>query len=285
MAAVAVTSIACGRKVESSFDSIGYVNALLADSLSSLQGLAKSSAKQSGCISLIGDPKMCLEVSEKFMTSDEFDNIDGKAKPDGLPDFAGETVESVLDFANAPYEGYVSAADGKTFLRELAVRNALAALDTTCTANPYAASSRISKGSPKVLIICSPVLAEYGGDDVSSLFEKIDCNVPVIYSSDTSFSFTSACYNILRKMNWFTHDIAYPAAKVYMTVPSTDLPSRAYSGTGAFSDVYKYSRPAGSISPTFKTIIFNGRFIPESFSDTVAVIAPKTLDSYVRNQH
>lgn len=282
---LAAVFCSCSRKVESNYDTIAYVDDLLSDSLSTLKGLVKLSGKPSGVIALTGDPKLCLQVSEKLMTSDEFDNIDGKKNPDGLPDFAGETIVSLLDFANSPYEGYLSTDEGMTFLRELTVRNAVSLLDTSCSINPYDKASRVSKGSPKLLLICSPVLADYGGDDVSDLFERIGCDVPVIYSKDTSFSFTEACYKLLRDRNLFTHDIAYPSGIGLLTVPATKLPEEAYSPSGEFNDGYKFSRVSGALEPSYSIISFSERYVPVSFSDSLSAIAPKTCDSYVQNKH
>ena len=236
----------CARRIESSYDSIRFVDDLVNDSLPALQKLVKDACKPSGSIFLVGDPIHCLALSEKMMNSDEFDNVDARKVGDGLPDFSGETVVSILDFANAPYDSLARSEEGKLRLREIAVRNALSALDTT--------------SSCKVLIICSPQLAERGGDDVSDFFEKIGCEVPVIYSTDSSFSFTQECFKLMREKNLFTHNIAYPVARLLMTI-------------------------ADSHRPPFSVISFEDDLVPDSFADTVGVFAPNTFVSYVQNKH
>ena len=242
---IAVLS-SCARRVESSYDSIRLVDELVNDSLPALQKLAKEACKPSGSIFLVGDPIHCLALSEKMMNIDEFDNVDARMVQDGLPDFSGETIVSLLDFANSPYDSLSRSEEGKLRLREIAVRNALAVLDSTSNC--------------KVLIICSPQLAEQGGDDVSDFFEKIGCEMPVIYSTDSTFSFTRECYKLMREKNLFTHNIAYPIARLLMTI-------------------------ADSHRPPFSVISFEDNLVPDSFADTVGVFAPNTFVSYVQNKH
>ncbi|MBR4756504.1 MAG: hypothetical protein IK076_06140 [Bacteroidales bacterium] len=235
----------CSRVVESRYDSIGLVDALVADSLPSLQRMAREAGKSSGTIVLLGDPVHCLSLSEEMIGFDGFDNVDAREVKDGLPDFSGETIVSILDFANFPYDSLSKSEEGRLTLREIAVRNALAALDSTIRC--------------KVLLLCSPELAEKGGDDVADFFEKIGCEVPVIYSMDSTFSHSAACYKILRERNLFTHNIAWPAARLFMTVPDP-------------------------IDP-FSIVDFDDSRIPESFADTVGILAPNTFVSYVQNKH
>lgn len=237
----------CSRRVEAGYKTIACVNALLTDSLPEMRRLAGLNGRPSGAIVLAGDPNLCLRLSEKMMVCDDFDNIDARKVSDGLPDFAGETIVSILDFTSAPYDSLIkSKTDGES-LRALSVRGALAALRLP---------SRC-----KVLVICSPALSDNGGSDVRDLFGKIGCDVPVIYSSDTTFSFTEACFREMRKRNIFTHNISYPSARLFMTV-------RDSSGSKV------------SVRP------FVDSLVPASFPDTVGVLAPNTYYSdVVQNQH
>ena len=243
---VILLASSCARRVESSYDTIRLVDEIVSDSLPALQKLAREACKPSGSIYLVGEPLHCLALSEKMMNSDEFDNVDARMVSDGLPDFSGETIVSVLDFANSPYDSLALTDDGKLALREIAVRHALAAID--------------SSAHCKVLILCSPQLAERGGDDISDFYEKIGCDIPVIYSLDTAFSYTQACYKILRERNQFTHNVAYPVARILMTVED-------------------------SIFPPFSSVSFEDKLVPDSFADTVGVFAPNTFVSYVQNKH
>lgn len=223
------------------------MNTLLADSLSGLKTLAEISGKPSGAIVLVGDPARCLRLSERMMLCDDFDNIDARKVNDGLPDFAGETIVSILNFADTSYKNNPTTKAEQALLKELTVNSALAAL-------------RIPSRC-KILIICCPVLSEYGGSDVEDLFERIGCDVPVIYSSDTAFSFSEACFRKMRERDAFTHNIAYPSARLLMAVSDS---SDSMLSVRQFVD----------------------SLVPASFPDTVGVLAPNTYYSYVvQNQH
>lgn len=241
-----IAASSCSRRVESCYKTIAYVNTLLADSLPRLRTLAESNGKPSGAIVLIGDPAGCLRLSEKMMVCDEFDNIDARKVSDGLPDFAGETIVSILNFADTAYAARTATREGRISLRELTVNGALAAL--------------ASPDRCKILIICCPVLSEYGGSDVCDLFERIGCDVPVIYSSDTTFSFSEACFLEMRKRDAFTHNISYPSARLLVAVRD-------------------------SLDSNVSILPFADSLVPASFPDTVGVLAPNTYFYVVQNQH
>ena len=237
----------CSRRVENGYRTIAYVNSLLADSLSELRTLAECNGKSAGAIVLVGDPVGCLRLGEKMMLCDEFDNIDARKISDGLPDFAGETIVPILNFADTSYKNLASTKDGQVALRELAVNDALAALHSPLRC--------------KVLIICCPILSEYGGEDVVDFFGKIGCDAQVIYSPDTTSSLSEACFVKMREMNMFTHNISYPSARLLMAVKD-------------------------SVDSKVSVLPFVDSLVPASFPDTVGVLAPNIYFSYVvQNQH
>ncbi len=242
-----VAASSCSRRTEIGYKTIPYVNSLLADSLSGLRTLAESNGKSTGAIVLVGYPSGCLRLSERMMLCDEFDNIDARKVSDGLPDFAGETIVSILNFSDSAYSDLSTTKEGRTSLRGLTVNGAIAALR-----NPSGC---------KVLIICCPVLSEYGGSDVIDFFERIGCDVPVICSSDTTFSFSEACFRKMRERNAFTHNISYPSARLFVAIRD-------------------------SIGSKVSVVPFVESLVPASFPDTVGVLAPNTYYSYVlQNQH
>lgn len=235
-------SVSCARRVDTGYDSIALVDRLVADSLPSLREKASMAGKTLGSIVLVGEPLSCLSVSEAMMLSDEFDNVDARAIRDGLPDFAGETIVSLLDFALSPYDSIPGAGEDSLLSRETAVKNALAALDSAVNC--------------KVLVICSPAISGKGAEDVADFFEKIGCEVPVISSQDTTFSYTSACFKLMRDRNNFTHDIAYPVSRIMMVLEDGGRP-----------------------------VLFDDNLAPEWFADTVGVYAPNTYVSHVQNKY
>ena len=190
-------SVSCSRKVESDPDTLPLVNILVEESSSVLENLVAASGKTSGSIAVIGDPDACLKVAGTISTCDLFDNIDAKLSPDGLPDFAGETVIAILDSSSFKVGGET--------LREAAVRLALCAMDSTVAC--------------KMLVFCGRGFPDYGSSDVEDLFSRIGCDIPVVASSDTSadlpVSLAKSCFKVLRDRNMFTHDICYPVLLSY----------------------------------------------------------------------
>lgn len=95
-------------------------------------------------------------MTEALSCCDYFDNVDGRSVPDGLPDFAGETLDLICDSANAPYEGYV-AKGNENYLKELNFKNFLSALDTTCAVGQFDKNSLTRKQSSKIVILASHI--------------------------------------------------------------------------------------------------------------------------------
>lgn len=119
-----------------------------------------------GHIVLFGEPSEVRTLAAAFQHADMLDNIDGRALRDSLPDFAGETVDGILDAAHAPYSQYLrplAQADG---LREAAVRGALFAWDSLSRA--------------KVLVLTSPLHAAYGRFDIDTLQQLTGGVCPVL---------------------------------------------------------------------------------------------------------
>lgn len=261
IAVVLSGAASCARRVESTFVAIPFVDDLLADSLPALKSYAALSGKTSGNIALVGDPSECLKVSEELMTSDKFDNVDGRRVSDGLPDFAGETFVSILDLYDAPFDSIIFKKDSVA-LREISVRDCVYALDTSFSFTPYGGRASISKGSPKVLVICSPLVTECALADIEDFFSKIGCQIPIISSKDTAYSYSESLYSLLRQKNMFTHDIAYPSAEGYVVVPLDN----------------------NSMSLNSVLVSFDEGFIPTEYPDSVSIwsVAPKTVESYVQ---
>lgn len=136
------------------------------------------SAKE-GSIFILGDSREVLSLSDAFLNADRFDNAGGTPVPDGLPDFSGECISGILDEAGTPYSVVLEKDDG-TLLRELCVRDVLAALDTTCFFSPYDREGGMHKAQAKVLILSSSYMAAYGQFDVDTLFQQLGCRVPVL---------------------------------------------------------------------------------------------------------
>jgi hypothetical protein len=276
----------CTRSKPSGSATIPYVENILADTTSAEYSLISSfdESDNQGCIAIIGTPEECFSISEELMSSDIFDNIDGRKAPDGLPDFAGETILSIIDEANSPYEGYLKAKNSE-YLRELTVREVLASLDSKCDLSPFDQKHATKKPVAKIIILASPIMADYGFFDVDTIFRHADKDIPMISMKDTSESVSSKCYNVLRKKDAFTHNISFPKAEGLITVPSSIVPSSALVNSLTFTDNYKYSRTPNSDKKTFSVIKYSDRYLSEELLTLLSAMAPKTYQSYVQDKY
>ena len=131
----------------------------------------------SKAIFVFGSRSRTQAVAKVLMECDAYDNVDGSANPDDLKDFAGETICTVANFSN--FGEMVN--DGRLEdLRELTARNVLAAMDTLCYVSPYDRSGMGKKPLAKLIILGSACMTQYGQYDIDSLFNALNCHLPVI---------------------------------------------------------------------------------------------------------
>ena len=133
---------------------VPYVSDIINDSYSSEHKLVSGYDPQdrSKAIFVFGSRSRTQAVAGALMESDAYDNVDGSSNPDGLKDFAGETVCTVAKFSN--FGEMVN--DGRLEdLRELTTRNVLAAMDTLCFVSPYDRSGMGKKPLAKLIILGS----------------------------------------------------------------------------------------------------------------------------------
>ena len=151
-------------------DTIPYVKQLAVDTAGTYSLLASyRSAGSVGSIAVIGEPEAAWQLSARLLAADEVDNIDGKPRPDRLPDFAGESFDILMDQYNAPYTRM--AASSPDSLREIAVRNAVMSIDSVAYSNALDPMSRLRKSRAKVFVLANSLLAEYGQFDIDTLFK------------------------------------------------------------------------------------------------------------------
>ena len=151
-------------------DTIPYVKQLAVDTAGT-DSLREShrSAGTAGSIAVIGEPEAAWQLATRLLVADEVDNIDGKPRPDRLPDFAGESFDILMDQYNAPYTRM--AASSPDSLREIAVRNAVMSIDSVAYSTALDPMSRLRKSRAKVFVLANSLLAEYGQFDIDTLFK------------------------------------------------------------------------------------------------------------------
>ena len=168
--AILLALVSCHERQTVVRDTIPYVKQIAVDTAGTFS-LVRTyhSAGTKGSIAVIGEPEAAARLASVLLEADEVDNIDGKAKSDRLPDFAGETFDILMDLYNAPYTRM--AASSPDSLREVCVRNAVIAVDTVAYSNALDPLSRLAKTRAKVFVLASSLLSEYGKFDVDTLFK------------------------------------------------------------------------------------------------------------------
>lgn len=158
---------------------VPYVSDIITDSNSPRHKLVSGYKPQDAtkAIFIFGSRSRTQAVAGALMECDAYDNVDGSSNSDGLKDFAGETICTVANFSN--FGEMVN--DGKIEdLRELTARNVLAAMDTLCYVSPYDRSGMGKKPQAKLIILGSACMTQYGYYDIDSLFNALNCHLPVI---------------------------------------------------------------------------------------------------------
>lgn len=185
MLAAGLASVAsCNMKVQTSSATIPMVEEILSQPGSRLYKVIEATAEadSEGAIAIIGSTERGSRLSRRFLICDDHDNVDGRCVRDRLPDFAGETIMYINDPAGQPLECNLDSA-ARAQLREIAVRNIVAALDTTCCVGAFDTERLGIKPRAKIAVVASPMLAEYGAFDVDTLLRSIGSSVKVIYPS------------------------------------------------------------------------------------------------------
>jgi hypothetical protein len=165
--AAAAMLYSCRTKTLPPRPTIPLVESIVRDTsgLANLVAMAGASGAD-GSIAIMGEPSQSFALARLFQGIDAADNIDGRAKRDSLPDFAGERFDVIMDVSNAPYGHFLP--NGLDSLREAAVQGAMFAWDSTCL--KYAAGrDKLRKSRAKILIFSSPLHSAYGLFDVDTL--------------------------------------------------------------------------------------------------------------------
>ena len=130
-----------------------------------------------GSIALVGPYDSLL--SARFLTVDDYDNIDARTAPDGLPDFAGEQIDIVEDADAAAYfESYGADAAG---MRTAAVRNLVMSMESRCSIGAFDDEMNQEKLPAKMVVFTSPFNAVAGAFDIDTLCRHTGCSIPVVF--------------------------------------------------------------------------------------------------------
>lgn len=183
LAALLALSSSCSLKPRETGSS--YVWEIIQDKQSRFNRLvaASSHPDPQGEILMIGSERECSILADVFAGIDVRDNVDGSYNPDGLPDFAGETISCIVDTTGRP-EKYMLAPDAESDVsmpfRKFILNGFLNALDTVCHVTPYDLDGIGRKRPAKMIICADPLLDLLAGHDVDTLFSVLGSKVHVI---------------------------------------------------------------------------------------------------------
>lgn len=168
-ALVAVCITSCGQTVVNDGHIGSYAMRLLEDTTSVEYGIIARSVKADvyGSIVLAGEPILSLQLGNYLMSCDNFNNIDGKTNPDGLPDFSGELICPLLDMFNDQYYKLVDSTCDK--ISEVTIKNFVSALDNTCHLNAFDTEKAQKKTPAKLVVLSSLYSSAYAYDDIDTL--------------------------------------------------------------------------------------------------------------------
>ena len=228
---------------------VPYVEGILSGEtagLSILHNFDPSDSK--GTVSLVGPYDSCLTA--RFLTADDFDNIDGKSVSDGLPDFAGERIDILEDAANLPYE--VLLNDDETALRTLAVKNFMFAVDTLCSKVEYGDEISQSKLPAKVVVYTSVINALAGAFDIDTLCRAAGSPVPVIFPARLVFE-QQLSRNIEHLHVLVLTDSLTASAGIYQKLFESMAREKGEAGTGCAALYARRDSTVNSILSQYKS--------------------------------
>lgn len=186
---LALVAVSCKVNQQTRVQSIPYVQDIVSGSDNPAAVILAESGTigKSGAIVVIGSKETCAAYSRAFCQSDTHDNGAGKSLPDNLPDFAGETVTSIVDHCADLAAEWIELG-GTERLRELAVRQVVSAIDTTYHLSPYDLEGLGHKTPAKMVIMTGLSYPAYGKSDVDTLLRATSCPIPVVSPFDITVS-------------------------------------------------------------------------------------------------
>lgn len=173
-------AVSCGRPGTSGIDALPFVRQTIADTASVEHSTIAGydDADRFGTIAVIGPMDEASLLTGYLMECDLFDNVDARAVPDGLADFAGETFAPLYDMSAPQYYNYFRDGKEEDF-REMTVRHTVAAVSGMCSQNAYSRDATVEK-VPSKMVVLSSSLASVALPDIDMLFSAMGKSLPVI---------------------------------------------------------------------------------------------------------
>lgn len=213
----------CNAPVGTSKPVVPLVRDILADRDCPEYGILKSCTvpDKYGAVFILGEENDCEVFSSALLACDSRDNIRGNYASDGLLDFSGERICSVVDFAGGDYSSYPVAGLDDSLATQM-VRLSLLAIDTLCYMSPYDLKGLAEQPRAKIVLLASSFADTYGMYDVDSLFRASGCGVfvvnPLTEMKKSAFSKGSVNVGVLApaenlSSGLYKDCVAFPAAR------------------------------------------------------------------------
>ena len=275
--------VSCSREHTDVFVPVPLAETAVSDTSSVWHKALSCAGKPSGegGIAVFGGFAETAVLTERLLSADMFDNIDGKPGQDGLADFAGETVMPVFDMVNAPYSGYFDRMN-EDYIREVAVKGFLASVSDRCSSSVFDRSLSAPKPSAKLVLLSSSILAGYGSRDIGYLVEASGIGTGVlttVHSSVSSiFSKASQSSNI---GVWASQDIV--SSGVYGSVFNSiraeyaDRKSPEYRDWAETSEIVCLSTEASG-TPEERVRAFLGSYIDAEYDTPLSGVIADDLE-------
>lgn len=182
LACAVIAVCSCKPKIVSERPVIDYVSEVIEERANPANKLLSSfDAREANAnIVVFGPLEEVRPLAGAFLMYDRFDNVDARPVRDSLPDFAGEVITRVIMADAKPLEK-LRTDDDQLALRELAVKAALACLDTASFRTPGDLSSYSHKVRGKAVVLTSSAMAAFGKYDVDSLFRSFGIEDAVFF--------------------------------------------------------------------------------------------------------
>ena len=295
-ALLAVTCVlcSCNSPVGPSKPVVPLVREILADRDCPEYGILESckTPDKYGAVFILGEEADCDVFSSSLISCDSRDNIQGNYASDGLLDFSGERICSVIDFAGGDYSSYPAAGLDDSLATQM-VRLSLLAIDTLCYMSPYDLKGLAEQPRAKIVLLASSYADTYGMYDVDSLFNASGCGVfvvnPLTEMKKAAFSEGAANVGVLApgknlSSGLYKDCVAFPAVQKGKDVLTGFLDSYLAAGYSKPLDaliVDDYSVDCGSLAVSLSKIrsVMNEESILYSplISDNFRIIDPRTV--------
>lgn len=169
----------CAPKAVPTRTTVQYVRDILADKSSFEYTLLADAGAVSaaGDVYVFGPSAICEQYVYEFIFSDRHDNVDGSSSSDSLPDFAGETLVSVVDNEDvAPALDSIALEAVRTNLVHLAI----ASVDSRYHMSRFDAEGIGEKAPAKIIVLADPFLDFHCAYDLDTLFRSTGCAVELV---------------------------------------------------------------------------------------------------------